>query len=188
MHDHQIARNNSSKQAIFRTKRRSKSLIPLNKLEQHRARLQELRTRALGARSPQRAARVEEAGEGEAGCAKRPRPAVPLLLLLLPSPSAREEAKTGGDGDCPCLGRKILCNGTGGGGAVASHRTAPVGCGSHVAYLDGRDGPTPAYLPAHTTEWGRRDSPGAELCAALALRLVLLRSGSQDEDMCSAWK
>jgi hypothetical protein len=60
-----------------------------------------------------------------------------------------------------------------------SHRTAPVGWGSHVTYLDGRDGPTPAYLPAHRTEWGRRDSLGAELCAtAIRIRTCARRGNS----------
>lgn len=60
-----------------------------------------------------------------------------------------------------------------------SHRTAPVGWGSHVTYLDGRDGPTPAYLPAPRTEWGRRDSLGAELCAtAIRIRTCARRGNS----------
>jgi hypothetical protein len=75
----------------------------------------------------------EEGGDGEAGCANRgAREAGPSRPLLLGSSLGKKRSRVGGEKYARSRKRG------------RSHRTARVGRSPHVAFLDGRGGPTPA--------------------------------------------
>jgi hypothetical protein len=157
LRNHQIDRNNNNKLAIFRTKRRSKSLIPLNKIEQHRARVED---ELPALTSASRSSGGRRRGRGR--MRERPRPPPPPTLFFL---LAREEAKLGGD--CPWLGRKIQCDGTGGGGRIG--RLPSVGALTRRIWTAGTD-PRPRTC--------RRIGQSGVVATRWALSCVRLRSGS----------
>ena len=118
--------------------------------------------RTSSRRSPQQAARAEEGGEGQRGrqvertVPRSPFPPPTLLFFLLVLGKKRR-----------CLGRKIQCDGTGGGGRIG--RLPSVGALTWRIWTAGTD-PRPRNC--------RRIGQSGVVATRWALSCVRLRSGS----------